>query len=104
LDRSKIARTLDVMTNKTRLIDELNALHSTYVGALNTAIDAGDMGLATELAGHYDREAILLMAEREGRQDLLAHFGLDLDGSEMPVVRDTPLRRLVKSVTALRAA
>lgn len=92
------------MTNKTRLIDELNALHSAYVGALNTAIDAGDHTLANELAGAYDREAIMLMAEREGRQDLLAHFGLDRDGGPLTVVRDTPLRRLAKSFTALRAA
>ena len=92
------------MTNETRLIDELNALHSTYVAALNTALDAGHLSLATELAGEYDREAILLMAEREGRQDLLAHFGLERDGGQLTVARDTPLRRMVKGFTALRAA
>jgi hypothetical protein len=44
------------------------------------------------------------MAEREGRQDLLAHFGLDRDGGQLAVERDTPLRRLVKNLNALRAA
>jgi hypothetical protein len=92
------------MTNQTRLIDELNALHATYVQAINVAVDADDLGLAAELAADYDRDAILLMAEREGRQDLLAHFGLDRDGGQLAVTRDTPLRRLVKSVSSLRAA
>jgi hypothetical protein len=92
------------MTNQTRLIDELNALHATYVQAINVAVEAGDLGLAAELAAEYDRDAILLMAEREGRQDLLAHFGLDRDGGPLAVERDTPLRRLVKSLGALRAA
>jgi len=92
------------MTQQTRLIDELNALHSTYVGALNSALDTGHLALANELADDYDREAILLMAEREGRQDLLAHFGLDRDGGQLAVARDTPLRRLAKTFTGLRAA
>lgn len=92
------------MTNQTRLIDELNALHSTYVQAINVAVEAGDLRLAAELAEEYDRDAILLMAEREGRQDLLAHFGLDRDGGRLAVERDTPLRRLVRSLGALRAA
>ena len=92
------------MTHQTRLIDELNALHSTYVGAINTAIDGDDHKAASELAAEYDREAIMLMAEREGRQDLLPLFGLDAAGNRLAVERDTPLRRLVKRVTALRAA
>ena len=46
----------------------------------------------------------LLMAEREGRPDLLSHFGLTQDGGRLSVQRDTPLRRLVKSVAALRSA
>lgn len=92
------------MTNQTRLIDELNALHTTYVQAINVAVEAGDLGLAAELAAEYDRDAILLMAEREGRQDLLAHFGLDRDGGQVTVERDTPLRRLVRNLGALRAA
>lgn len=92
------------MTTKIRLIDELNALHSSYVGALNTAVDTGDLKLANELAADYDRDAILLMAEREGRQDLLTHFGMDRDCGQLTVVRDTPLRRLVKNISARRAA
>lgn len=88
------------MTTQPRLIDELNALHSTYVGALNTAIDAGDHQGASELAADYDREAIMLMAEREGRQDLLAHFGLDRDGGRLAVARVTPLRRLMNNLRA----
>ena len=92
------------MTNQPRLIDELNALHSTYVGALNSALDTGHVALANELADDYDREAILLMAEREGRQDLLAHFGLDRDGRQLTIARDTPLRRLARSLGSLRAA
>ena len=92
------------MTHQTRLIDELNALHSAYVGAVNTAIDADDHKAASELAADYDREAITLMAEREGRQDLLSHFGLTEDGGRLSVQRDTPLRRLVTSVAALRSA
>lgn len=88
------------MTHQTRLIDELNALHSTYVGALNTAIDADDHKTASDLAADYDREAIMLMAEREGRQDLLAHFGLDRDGGQLAVARVTPLRRLMNNLRA----
>lgn len=88
----------------TRLIDELNALHASYVEAINVAVAHDDLSAAAELAGEYDRDAILLMAEREGRQDLLPLFGLDADGDRVPVARDTPLRRLVKRVTTLRAA
>lgn len=88
----------------TRLIDELNALHASYVDAINTAVAHDDLATAAELAGEYDRDAILLMAEREGRQDLLPLFGLDAEGGRVRVERDTPLRRLVKRVTALRAA
>ena len=92
------------MTNQTRLIDDLNALHSSYVHAVNVAVDADDLVLADELAADYDRDAVMMMAEREGRQDLLAHFGLDRDGARLTIVRDTPLRRLVKGLTGLRAA
>ena len=87
----------------TRLIDELNALHASYVDAINAAVAHDDLA-AADLAAEYDRDAILLMAEREGRQDLLPLFGLDAAGNRLAVERDTPLRRLVKRVTALRAA
>lgn len=88
----------------TRLIDELNTLHASYVDAINTAVTADDVDLAAELAAAYDRDALLLMAEREGRQDLLPLFGLDRDGGPLAVERDTPLRRLVARVAARRAA
>ena len=88
----------------TRLIDELNALHASYVDAINTAVSNDDLTTAAELAGDYDRDAIMMMAEREGRQDLLPHFGLTPDGGRLSVQRDTPLRRLVKSLAALRSA
>jgi hypothetical protein len=88
----------------TRLIDELNALHASYVDAINAAVAHDDLATAADLAAEYDRDAILLMAEREGRQDLLPLFGLDAAGNRLAVERDTPLRRLVKRVTALRAA
>jgi hypothetical protein len=92
------------MTNQTSLTDELNALYANYVESINDAVAADDLALAAELADSYDRDAIMLMAEREGRQDLLSHFGLTPDGGRLSVQRDTPLRRLVKSVTALRSA
>jgi hypothetical protein len=91
------------MTDQTRLIDELNALYASYVQSINDAVAADDLVLAAELADSYDRDAILLMAEREGRQDLLSHFGLTQDGGRISVQRDTPLRRLVTSVAALRS-
>ena len=92
------------MTNQTRLTDELNTLYAHYVQSINDAVAADDLTLAAELAEHYDRDAILLMAEREGRQDLLPQFGLTPDGGRLSVQRDTPLRRLVKSVAALRSS
>ena len=88
----------------TRLIDELDALHAYYVDAINTAVSDDDPALAAELAADYDRDALLLMAEREGRQDLLPLFGLNPDGGRLTVERDTPLRRLVARVAALRVA
>lgn len=88
----------------TRLIEELNTLHASYVDAINTAIEDNDVALAAELATDYDRDALLLLADREGRHDLLPLFGLDRDGGRLSVERDTPLRRLVARVAALRAA
>ncbi|WP_134768746.1 hypothetical protein [Nocardioides sp. 1609] len=91
------------MTQQTRLIDELNTLHAAYVESINAAVAADDLSRASDLAAEYDRDAIMLMAEREGRQDLLAHFGLDQDGRRL-IAHATPLRDLVKRVAALRAA
>ncbi|MFA6576421.1 MAG: hypothetical protein WCS84_13450 [Nocardioides sp.] len=88
----------------TRLIEELNTLHASYVDAINTAIAGDDVALAAELAAEYDRDALLLVADREGRRDLLPLFGLDRDGGRLPADRDTPLHRLVARVAALRAA
>ncbi len=85
------------MTSSPRLFDELNALHASYVEAVNAAVAHDDLALAEELAGRYDREAILLMAEREGRQDLLPLFGFIAP-------RDTPLRRLTRRLSTSRAA
>ncbi|PUA79398.1 hypothetical protein [Nocardioides currus] len=92
------------MSTQTRLIDELDALHAHYAGAVTAAADAGDVNLALELAADYDRDAIMLMAEREGRHDLLAHFGLDSNGDRLVLQRDTPLRRLARSIARLRVA
>ena len=86
------------------LIQDLDALHATYVVAVNEAIEADDLTRAEALALAYEDDAIQLMAEREGRQDLLPLIGLDVEGGRVRVERDTPLRRLVKRVTALRAA
>ena len=91
------------MTPQLRLIDELNALHADYVAAINTAIEADDPAQAADLAADYDRDAIMLMAEREGRQDLLAHFGLDEHGRRL-IEHPTPLRDLVKRVAALASS
>ena len=91
-------------TEMTRLIEELNTLHESYVDAINNAITEGDVALATELAADYDRDALLLVADREGRQDLLPLFGLDRDGGRLHPERDTPLRRLVARHSARRAA
>jgi hypothetical protein len=88
----------------TRLIEELNTLHASCVHAINTAIAGDDVALAAELAAEYDRDALLLVADHEGRHDLLPLFGLDRDGGRLPAERDTPLRRLVARVAALRAA
>ncbi len=79
-----------------RLIDDLNILHASYVDAINTAVTENDPARAAELAEGYDADAIALIAEREGRTDLLP--------IRRPAKPDTPLRRLVARLTALRAA
>lgn len=58
-------------TTKPRLIDDLNALHGSYVSAINTAVAADDMVAVHELAAAYDREATQMVAEREGKTHLL---------------------------------
>lgn len=55
----------------TSLVTELNALHAQYVVAVNEAVSADDLDRAEQLAEGYDQEATALVAEREGRTDLL---------------------------------
>jgi hypothetical protein len=73
------------------LIEELDALHATYVVAVNEAIGADDLVRAEALALAYEDDAIQLMAEREGLTHLL------------PLQRrhpaDSRLRRIVRLLT-----
>jgi hypothetical protein len=55
----------------TRLIDDLNALHDSYVVAINSAIESGHEADTAALADAYDGEATEMVAVREGRTDLL---------------------------------
>ena len=54
-----------------RLIDDLNTLHASYVDAINAAVAENDPARAAELAAAYDADAIAMIAEREGRTDQL---------------------------------
>lgn len=85
----------------TRLIDELNVLHDHYVEAINLAVAEDDHPRAAELAAGYDHEAVVLMAAREGREDLLPFFEQRAAASQRP---DTPLHRLARRFTERRAA
>ena len=67
------------------LFQEVDALHDSFVAAVNHAVAEGALDLAEELAQAYDREAIELLAEREGKTHLL------------------PLRRLPKKKRATAA-
>jgi len=69
-----------------RLIDELNELHASYVHAINAAVGEDDLARAERLADGYDDDAILLIAEREGKTHLLP--------IARPAAPNTPLRRL----------
>ena len=73
------------------LIQDLDALHATYVAAVNEAIEADDQARAEVLALAYEDDAIQLMAEREGMTHLL------------PLQRrrpaDSRLRRIVRLLT-----
>ena len=55
----------------TRLIDDLNTLHDSYVAAINNAIESGHEADTADLAAAYDGEATEMVAVREGRTDLL---------------------------------
>ena len=53
------------------LVEDVDALHASYVAAINLAVDHDDLARAEELAAAYDREAVQLLAEREGKTHLL---------------------------------
>lgn len=79
-----------------RLIDELDALHDSYVAAVNAAVGRDDLATAERLAAEYDDDAVQLLAEREG----LTHL-LPLHRGPAPVA---PLRRLTARLRLPRAA
>jgi hypothetical protein len=84
------------MSEPRSLVQDLNDLHASYVTAVNEAIADDDTARADRLAAEYDAEAIQLIAEREGKTHLLP--------INRPTEPDTPLRRLVRRLTAVRAA
>lgn len=53
------------------LVQDLDVLHASYVDAINTAIESGHDDYVGELAASYDREATLMVAQREGKTHLL---------------------------------
>lgn len=80
-----------------RLIEELDALHATYVSTINAAVADDDLIRAERLAHDYDDEAILLIAQRENKTHLLP--------LQRPVVvRETSLRRLAHRLHSHHAA
>jgi len=82
--------------NERSLVQDLNDLHASYVTAINLAVAEDDIVRADRLAADYDRDAIQMIAEREGKTHLL------------PISRprrvETPLRRLVARLRVTRAA
>lgn len=79
----------------TRLIEDLESLHASYVDAINHAIGSGDEALAAEMADEYARDTLLLVADHERRPDRVQHSMTELN---------TPLRRVAARLAALRAA
>ena len=56
------------MTTSSALLDaDLSSLHTSYVRAINSAIDAGDDDSVPALAADHDRERAALVAAHEGR-------------------------------------
>lgn len=55
----------------TTLRQDLDVLHDAYVQAINTAIESGHDADVADLAAAYDREATVMVAEREGKTHLL---------------------------------
>ncbi len=70
-----------------RLVEEVDELHDYYARAINDAVEDDRMDRVEELAAAYDRDVILLIAEREGRTDQLHLFA--------PAARPSRLRRLI---------
>ncbi|WP_244931876.1 hypothetical protein [Nocardioides sp. W7] len=58
-------------TTPRTLVQDLDVLHGSYVSAINQAIDSGHDEYVAELAASYDREATLMVAQREGKTHLL---------------------------------
>jgi len=79
-----------------RLIDDLNTLHDGFVEAINIAVADDDLDRANSLAADYDTEAILMIAEREGRTDLLP--------LHRPAHADSGLRAQIRRLTQHYAA
>ena len=86
-----------------KLIDELNALYNDYVAQINSAVAEDDLDRAAELARSYDRDALVLVATREGRLDDLERLER-LERRERRAAKDTPLRRWVRSLHIVPAA
>ena len=80
----------------TRLVDQIDALHARYVGAVNIAVAGGDLARAEDLATAYDVEVTALVAEHEG----LTHL-LPLRRQGRP---DSRVRVLLRRLTQHRAA
>ncbi len=89
-------RTLPKGTEMSRLTEDLNALHDRYVDAVNFAVAENDLDRADALASMYDEEAILMIAEHEGRTDMLP--------IRRPSHADSGLRALVRRLTRHPAA
>jgi hypothetical protein len=80
----------------TALADQLEALHSDYVVAVNEAVAADDLDRVERLARDHDRAATALVARHEGTVRVLPA------GDRGP--RRTSLRRLTRRGRGSRAA
>ena len=88
--------TIQSTQTTTLLSDDLGALHARYVVGINDAVAADDHALITELVETYEREALLMVATREGRLDQLSLFEQAQPASA--------LRRFTRRLTGSRAA
>ncbi len=80
----------------TLLSDDLGQLHARYVVGINDAVAADDDARITELVESYEREALLMVATREGRLHQLPLFEQDQPASA--------LRRFARRFAGTRAA